>query len=343
MWTTFSTEHLRGPDRYDFWDAMVSSSLFRSTVACEHREDFAAGCAALDLGGVQAFALRYPSLTASRSPLLIRQHDPEVLHLWLTVRGRVGMHQSGREVEVGEGDLLCYDSSRPWQGWTAAMDRPDVASLIVQVPRTALPLHSNTLDRLTHTRIPGRTGTGALLRRYLTGLMDHAPEYEACDAPRLAHITLDLLSATLAEAARTRDRLSPETRHNVLRIRIGEFIRRRLGDPDLSPARIAAAHQISLRTLHRLFQQQGTTVAALIRRERLERCRADLADPLLSARSIHAIAAGHGFTRPADFTRAFRAAYGLTPSNYRHAAHRTPVALRIPGGGTDRQPVGTGC
>ncbi|MCJ0873470.1 helix-turn-helix domain-containing protein [Streptomyces sp. AP-93] len=343
MWTKFSTEHLSGTDRYDFWDAMVSSSLFRTTVACDHREDFAAGSAALDLGDVQTFAQYYPSMKVSRSPLLVRQHDPEVVHLWLTVRGRIGMTQSGREVEVGEGDLLFYDSSKPWQGWTDAMNRPDVSSLIVQVPRTALPLHSNTLDRLIHARIPGRTGIGGLLRRYLTGLMDHASEYEACDAPRLAHTTLDLLSAMLAEAARAREGLSPETQHNVMRIRINEFIRRRLGDPGLCPATIAAAHQISLRTLYRLFQQQGTTVAARIRHERLERCRADLADPLMRSRSIHAIAAGWGFTRPADFTRAFRAAYGLPPSDYRHLAGRAPADLRAPRPGTDRQLVGTGC
>lgn len=128
-----------------------------------------------------------------------------------------------------------------------------------------------------------------------------------------------------------------------MRMRIGEFIRRRLGDPGLSPATIAAAHQISLRTLHRLFQQQGTTVAARIRRERLERCRADLSDPLMRSRSIHAIAADWGFTRPADFTRSFRAAYGLTPSDFRHIAGRVPSDLRTPRSGTDRQPVGTGC
>ncbi len=35
----------------------------------------------------------------------------------------------------------------------------------------------------------------------------------------------------------------------------------RLADPELSPASIAAAHHISVRYLHRLFAQEGTTVA----------------------------------------------------------------------------------
>ncbi|MFF0222770.1 helix-turn-helix domain-containing protein [Streptomyces sp. NPDC004629] len=35
---------------------------------------------------------------------------------------------------------------------------------------------------------------------------------------------------------------------------------------------------------------------------------------------IHAIAARSGFPRAADFTRAFRRAYGVSPSDYRHQA-----------------------
>jgi hypothetical protein len=43
-----------------------------------------------------------------------------------------------------------------------------------------------------------------------------------------------------------------------------------LGDADLSPARIAAEHNISVRYLHLLFAQQGLTVRTWLVRERLE-------------------------------------------------------------------------
>ncbi|WP_157869187.1 helix-turn-helix domain-containing protein, partial [Streptomyces atriruber] len=79
----------------------------------------------------------------------------------------------------------------------------------------------------------------------------------------------------------------------------------------------AAAHHISTRYLHRLFQDQGLTVSSWIRRLRLERCRRALANPTLAAVPVGAIAARWGFAQPAVFTRAFRAAYGLTPSEVR--------------------------
>jgi hypothetical protein len=51
---------------------------------------------------------------------------------------------------------------------------------------------------------------------------------------------------------------------------IHAFIQRPVSDPDLSPETIAAAHHISLRLLHKLFSEEGETVAGWIRTRRLE-------------------------------------------------------------------------
>jgi AraC-like DNA-binding protein len=88
----------------------------------------------------------------------------------------------------------------------------------------------------------------------------------------------------------------------------------------LSPAAAAAAHHLSLRSLQQLFRDEGLTVAGWIRARRLERCRRDLADPALDARPVAAIAARWGFSSAADFSRAFRAAHGMPPAEYRRSA-----------------------
>ena len=82
---------------------------------------------------------------------------------------------------------------------------------------------------------------------------------------------------------------------------------------------IAAAHHISHSYLYRIFQQQsqGETVMAWIRRLRLEGAHRELADASLRGTPIHVVAARWGFPRASDFTRAFRAAYGLSPSEHR--------------------------
>lgn len=106
-------------------------------------------------------------------------------------------------------------------------------------------------------------------------------------------------------------------RQQTLFQQIQAFIDRRLDDPSLTPEMIADAHHISTRTLQRLFQAHGSAVAKWIRFQRLERCRRDLANPLLSEQLIQAIAARWGFSTPAHFTRVFRATYGLNPQDYR--------------------------
>ncbi|MEU1406374.1 AraC family transcriptional regulator [Streptomyces sp. NPDC005728] len=99
--------------------------------------------------------------------------------------------------------------------------------------------------------------------------------------------------------------------------RIQGYILRHLGDDGLTPDRVAAAHHISTRYLHRLFQRQGLTVASWIKAQRLEGCRRDLADPGLCHLPVHVIAARWGFAQAADFSRAFRTAYGTTPTALR--------------------------
>jgi AraC-like DNA-binding protein len=98
------------------------------------------------------------------------------------------------------------------------------------------------------------------------------------------------------------------------------FIQQNLGDPGLSPAAVAAAHHMSLRSLHQLVHDEGLTVAGWIRARRMERCRRDLSDPAMESRPVAAIAARWGFSSAADFSRAFRAAHGMPPAEYRRSA-----------------------
>jgi AraC-like DNA-binding protein len=65
-------------------------------------------------------------------------------------------------------------------------------------------------------------------------------------------------------------------------------------------------------------------VSAWIRRQRLEHARRDLSDPFLRTVRVHRIARHWGFTHHAAFTRAFRTAYGIPPSEFRHRSLGDP-------------------
>lgn len=152
--------------------------------------------------------------------------------------------------------------------------------------------------------------------------MDH---YTPAEAARLSVAALDVLATRLAHELDADRWVPPETRRRVLLTHIHAFIQLHLGDPELSPAEIASAHHISLRLLHKLFQEQGETVAGWIRARRLAGCQRDLTDPAQANRPVAAIAARRGFRSAIHFSRVFRAAYGLPPHEYRLSQLGSPL------------------
>jgi AraC-like DNA-binding protein len=98
--------------------------------------------------------------------------------------------------------------------------------------------------------------------------------------------------------------------------RIDAFVRRHLEDPELDPERIAAACGISIRYLHELFGDTDLTVGQWIRRQRLEACRTSLGNAA-SRESIATIAYRWGFAGQSQFSRAFKAEFGLSPKDFR--------------------------
>jgi AraC-like DNA-binding protein len=258
---------------------------------------------------------------------LIRQADPGVFKLGCVVEGGGIVDRDGRCAVLGVGDMVFYDPSQPYRGEF----RPDVPvskMLLLRFPRSLLALPPKQLRELNGVRIPGDRVVGALSAQFLLHLARRMGELSPADTARLSTLTLDVLTTALADALDARTLLPPHARRRALMARIHAFIAAHLGDHDLTPDAIAAAHHISLRYLHKLFQQDGETVAGWVRARRLEHCSRDLADPLLAGRPIHAVANRWGFRSAAHFSQAFRHAYGLSPREFReqHAYPEDPAA-----------------
>lgn len=94
------------------------------------------------------------------------------------------------------------------------------------------------------------------------------------------------------------------------------YVDRHLGDPELGPDIIAAGHNMSVRSLHKLFEGEGIAVNRLIQHRRLQECARDLARGDSGERTTSGMARRWGFTRAAHFSRLFRDAYGMTPNQW---------------------------
>ncbi|QTI90473.1 AraC family transcriptional regulator [Streptomyces sp. AgN23] len=313
----FRSEDLPPADRFDCWRELVGQTHAPLELRSDHWADFRASQRLLDLGAVSVWPTAFQPLCFRRTPKLIRQSDPEGLHISLPLSGALRAVRGEEEAVYGPDSLCVVDTSRP-----VDIHGGDDASLHtgvgLEVPKALLPLPRNQLDQVTGLRLSAQEGFGSLLAQLLTQLAKSTDSYQPTDGPRLGTVVVDLLSALIAHALDSDNSLPPETRQQALVIRIRAFIQQHLHDPHLTPRAIAAAHHISTSYLHRLFQNEEETVAAWIRRQRLERARHHLADPAQRTTPIHAIAARCGFPRASDFTRAFRSAYGIPPKDYRN-------------------------
>ncbi|GGZ78277.1 helix-turn-helix domain-containing protein [Streptomyces bluensis] len=317
--TVFRTDELPAVDRFAAWRERLGRTHAPMEVTRRDTSDYRAHQRVVELGNMIVSPMAMQPVAVLRTPKLIRQSDPELYHLSLIIHGTVGFTMSGPDATYGAYDLRTNDSSRPF---AIHMDeRQDhVACVGVEVPKARLPLPVRQVDRVIGRRLTGQHGVGALLSSFLTHLTTNTGSYTAADGPRLETVLADLLAALFAHELDAEDSLAPETHAHTMTLRIQSFIRQRLNDPDLTPAAVAAAHHISVSYLHRLFRIHGpgSTVAGFIRHHRLEQARRDLGDPAKRALPICDIAARWGFAHHAVFTRAFRAAYALAPSDYRH-------------------------
>jgi AraC-like DNA-binding protein len=315
--TEFSNEDLTGSDRFDSWFEIAARSLMPVFAKTDAHSDPRVSLRVLTMEDVQVSRVNYASLQVSRTPRLIRQSDPEAYQVNVFLQGSAVISQSGREANLTQGQFVVIDSSHPFQARRSCL--ADAPSYLLQVPRRSVRLPSQVLGGLTAVSFDARRGLAAMFCQWLQNIITRAHEFSSEQAASLAAVTTDLISMVVADSLETTAEVTPQAHQQVLRMRIDQFIENHLGNPDLTPATVAAAHHVSLRHLQQLFAASGDTPAAWIRHRRLERCLRDLANPCLRQQPVYVVAARWGFTGQAHFSRLFRATYGITAAEYRRS------------------------
>ena len=266
--------------------------------------------------------------TTDSDPLQVRQSrrrvagtDDEYLNVCVQARGHQVLDQNDSQILVRPGALTLFDTTGPYTVAYPAAFRMHV----IQIPRWMLGVRQSDLRRLTAVSVYADTPTASLIIPFLSQLATQARSRPPHIGDLLARNTADLLATLIAERLDrdvTEIGTGTDAARTVLRLRLKAFVDRHLGDPDLSPQTMAAAHHISVRHLHRLFQDEGATASRWIQHRRLEACRRELGRPDRNAPAVMAIAHRFGFINPSHFSRAFRAAFGMSPREW-HATARS--------------------
>ncbi|MEU2332701.1 helix-turn-helix domain-containing protein [Streptomyces sp. NPDC006654] len=294
----------------DYWHDAVLDTLVGMDITTEGRT-YDATLRTDRLGDLQITTVEADPGTVHRAPRFIARGDGRHIFVAVQSTGRARVEQDGRSTELRAGDIGFFETVRPFR--TAFPER--FRMKIFAVPRRLLDLPEADLRRLTGRAISPRGGLPALLAPFLERLADTSESYATPTAQRLAGSVVDLVAATAADQL-AQDPAELPGADGVLLLRVRTYIRWQLSDPGLTPAGIARAHGISVRYLHRLFQDEDTTVCRFIRELRLRECRRDLAAQPPGSVDLGRVARRWGFSGPAGLGKAFRTAYGLSPTDW---------------------------
>jgi AraC-like DNA-binding protein len=305
-------------ERLAAWRHRVSQTLWPAEVLVNDEAGFHGGTIRMsNIGSLMASHVSADAEVLVRSPHAVATAPgPDFYKLTLQIQGTCVLEQGGKEALLRPGDFAIFDTRRPY---SLAYEKR-YRNLFLMVPPELLPFDEGCMERVGAVRMQGQRGLEALVSGFLGRLSSEAEFLSGHDARGLDDNVISLLTTLLNQYFERGPTVFTTTRRRTLVMQIQHYIEKNLADPALTPTSVAEAHYISRRYLHKIFEREGCTVAAWIRRRRLEMIYRDLANPLLAELSVSAVGARWGLVNASRFSRVFRDAYGHSPSEHRFSA-----------------------
>ncbi len=308
-----STSELRKQDRLDFWRDIICDEFVQLDCEKVTPGDFIGELH----GGVSISQLRFSEVIADpqfvvRSRRQIARSTQADFLISFQVEQRGLIRQNGREALLVPGSFAMYDSTQPY----SLTFKERFHQFVLQMPKDILARHLVNPEQYTAIPISGQTGLGAVLSNFIFSLAKEQQNVRQA-SDELADNLVEMIALAFSSSLILDQVGTQSIVRKSLRRRILHFIDTNLCNPLLSNACIAQAVGISVRYLHKLFEDEQETIHALILRRRLERARALLCDPRYAGHSIEQIAYNTGFSGAPHFSRSFKKHFGINPSDAR--------------------------
>ena len=263
-------------------------------------------------GAVEVLTATGTNHAHTRSERDVVAGDPDTLQIALSMSGSTDVEQDGRQARATAGEIIFFDSSRPFR----LSSERDFDLQVWAVPKALLRLSQKQSQLITATPLSTRSGVTRIVDQFLRTTLSHRttleidPQVEA-----IGQHAVDLVGTLIHSSFGKTVDIADATA--VLHEQIRSFIQLHHVDVDLNPSVIARAHHVSLRKLHAVFATYNLSVMDAVRSVRLEAVRRELNDERFTHLTLGNIAARHGFSTFSGFSRAFKAQFGVTPAGYR--------------------------
>ena len=272
-----------------------------------------------NVGELQVCSVRSNATRVERTPRLARDELPPSIFLGVQLAGSSLIVQGDREAVLQPGDLAFSDSTAPY----TLLDGEGIRQHFFRIPMASLALPYDAIRQLSAVTLSPGHPVADLAATYFRRLGSRPDIFDQPGAAAVGRPSIELVRALITTHLDA-SALITESSEATLLLRILEYTRAHLPEPGLNATQIAAAHHISVRHLYNILARGGISLGDWMRARRLAACKDELSNPLASTVNIASIARRHGFTDPSSFGRLFRAAYGVSPREWRAASPQNP-------------------
>ncbi len=246
------------------------------------------------------------------------EHDAEALvggsearlKILIQVHGSSEFQQGDKLVCLDAGDFVLYDPASAY----SVLNPHAVEQIVMSVPAALLPVGRGVSAQALGQRLMGASGSARLALALLRTTLAELPH---CDDDAAGHVVTMICRLLIGAVREQTQPMHAVPLKLVLRTRVRDFIESNLTDPELDVETIASHLNCSKRYLHKVFEDDGLTVARYIWRRRLECSKDELVNPNRLQRPMSEVALAWGFSGIAHFSRAFKQEFGAPPSEFR--------------------------
>lgn len=244
--------------------------------------------------------------SCERTQSHIARNQSYEVQVFIWFGSEASLNTGGRQHTLQTGDFSVTNADTPYsvqsrnRGHCCALTLPTSWDRIGDTP----------LEQVFENRYSGRDQRRNGLVGYARHLLSRP---NALALPGAAEKLYDVIALSLNPRSRS------EHQAGLLAL-IRNHIEIHCANPELGPANVAAAFNISVRYLYLLFSASDASFTEYLTEQRLSHAQRMLANPRYRRQTILSIAFDSGFRDINHFGRRFRARYGVTPGESRKAS-----------------------
>ncbi len=321
---SWSTLNFPASEQYSYWREVVCLAYTVLDPVSRSRAHFESSVTASDIAGLTISETMSRAQTVIRGGHEIRRLMSEEFYIILQLAGSCRVAQHNREAVISPGEFVMVDAAERFK-----LDFDDFNILVFTVPHSRmLPLIHSAHGAVAVRRFADG-GLGSITRSYMQSLKGASEAWpDQVKEVTTSHF-LNLIALNFGPDAEVKE-CGRESAKQGLKLAIDRYIDSSLANPHLSVTTIAERFHLSPRSLHRLFEETGTSFTQSVLERRLQRAAALLRNAAIEL-PVSEVAYRSGFNDLSHFCKTFRRRYGASAGRFRQLPEELISGIGTPG------------